>query len=62
MAKQRGFTNDDDASFIAFLVCTQYTDDPYINYAGYFDAYINVGTAVYNQDGGKDLHLYIAKA
>ncbi len=62
MAKQRGFTNDDDASFIAFLVCTQYTDDPYINYAGYFDAYINVGTAVYNQDGGKDLHLYIANA
>ena len=31
---QRGISREDDANFMAFLVCLE-SDDPYINYAGY---------------------------
>ena len=37
MAHQRGIGKEDEANFIAFLVCTL-SDDPYIRYAGYADA------------------------
>lgn len=61
MAIQRGYTNDGDADFIAFLVCTQYTDDYYINYSGYFNAYLSLSSQFYKSNG-KDLHLYLANA
>ena len=61
MAVQRGYTDDGDASFIAFLVCTKYSDDYYINYSGYFNAYVELSSVFYNENG-KNLHLYMANA
>ncbi len=61
MAMQRGYTDDGDAEFIAFLVCTQYSDDYYINYSGYFNAYLQFSSQYY-QSNGKNLHLYMANA
>lgn len=61
MAMQRGYTNDADASFIAFLVCTQYSDNYYIQYSGYFNAYVELSSAFYRENG-KNLHLYMANA
>lgn len=34
LSHQRGISREDDANFMAFLVCLE-SDDPYINYAGY---------------------------
>lgn len=61
IAIQRGYTDDGDADFIAFLVCTQYSDDYYINYSGYFNAYMQFSSQCYKSNG-KDLHLYMANA
>ena len=61
IAMQRGYTDDGDAEFIAFLVCTQYSDDYYINYSGYFNAYMTFSSQYYKSNG-KDLHLYMANA
>lgn len=36
MAHQRGITKEDEANFVAFLVCSL-SDDPYIRYCGYAD-------------------------
>ncbi len=44
MAKQRGYHNDAQANMIAYIVCTQYCDIPYIQYSAYFDAYLSVGS------------------
>ncbi len=41
MAHQRGVVLEDEANFIAFVVCTS-SDDPFMRYAGYLDAYQNV--------------------
>ncbi len=61
IAMQRGYNDDGDAEFIAFLVCTQYSDDEYINYSGYFNAYLQFSSQYY-QSNGKNLHLYMANA
>lgn len=61
IAMQRGYNDDGDADFIAFLVCTQYSDDEYINYSGYFNAYLQFSSQYY-QSNGKNLHLYMANA
>jgi hypothetical protein len=34
LSHQRGISREDDANFMAFLVCLE-SDDPYINYAAY---------------------------
>lgn len=36
LSHQRGISREDDANFMAFLVCLE-SDDPYINYAGYLN-------------------------
>ncbi len=36
MAHQRGITKEDEANFVAFLVCSL-SDDPYVRYCGYAD-------------------------
>ena len=66
-AKQRGITNDADASMIAFLVCSQYPDliqgdynIDFIKYSAYFDAYLEVGNLVYKLD--PNMHLFCAAA
>ncbi|MBQ8605245.1 MAG: DUF3810 family protein [Clostridia bacterium] len=61
MAKQRGYVDDDDAAFIAYIVCTKYSDDDYIEYAGYFNAYLELSSKFYNENG-KTLHLYMSNA
>lgn len=76
IAKQRGITNDADASFVAFLVLTQYADvldsngavdskgntfnTNFLKYSAYMDAYMEVGNIVYQL--GADMHLYCSSA
>ena len=70
IAKQRGITDDSDASFVAFLVCTDYADRlanmgstynlDYIKYAAYMDAYTEVGNVAYKLS--HDIHLYCSAA
>lgn len=59
MAMQRGYTEDSDASYIAYIVCTEYSDDVYIRYSGYFNAYLELSSKLYNESG-KNLHLHFA--
>lgn len=61
MAMQRGYTDDADASFIAFLVLTEYSDDYYLQYSGYFNAYLELSSKFYRVNG-KNLHLYMANS
>ncbi len=61
VAMQRGFTDPATAEFIAFLVCTEYSDDYYLNYSGYFNAYLEFSSQLYRSNG-KNLHLYLANA
>ena len=43
IAKQRGFQSDAQADMIAYLVCTRYSDNPYVQYSAYFNAYVSIG-------------------
>ncbi|MBQ9746327.1 MAG: DUF3810 domain-containing protein [Clostridia bacterium] len=45
MAHQRGVVSEDEANFIAFVVCTS-SDDPFLRYAGYLDVYQNVASSL----------------
>ncbi len=47
MAHQRGIAREDEANFIAFLVCTA-SDDPYIRYSGYLEVYEYVASSLYS--------------
>ncbi len=49
MAHQRGVAPEDEANFIAFLVCTA-SDDPYIRYCGYANLYEYIADALYSAD------------
>lgn len=49
MAHQRGISREEEANFIAFLVCTS-SDDPYIRYSGYLSVYEYVASALYKSD------------
>ena len=49
LAHQRGIAREDEANFIAFLVCTN-TDDPYIKYCGYMNLCEYVLNALYSAD------------
>ena len=53
LAHQRGIAREDEANFVAFLVCTE-SDDPYIRYSGYLNLYEYVANALYSAD--KDLY------
>ncbi len=46
LAHQRGFAREDEANFIAFLVCIQ-SNDAYIRYSGYLNLYESVANALY---------------
>lgn len=52
LAHQRGIAREDEANFIAFLVCTA-SDDSYIKYCGYMNLLEYVLNALYSAD--KDL-------
>lgn len=47
LAHQRGIAREDEANFVAFLVCTA-SDDPYIRYSGYLNLYEYVANSLYS--------------
>jgi hypothetical protein len=49
MSHQRGIAREDEANFMAFLV-TVASDDPYIRYSGYLNAYEYVANALWRAD------------
>ncbi len=46
MSHQRGIEREDEANFVAFLVCIN-SDDPYIRYSGYLNMFEYLGDALY---------------
>ncbi len=46
LAHQRGIAREDEANFMAFLVCSQ-ADDPYLRYSAYANLYEYVASALY---------------
>lgn len=49
LAHQRGIAREDEANFVAFLVCIN-SDDPYIRYSGYLNMYEYVSSSLYSAD------------
>ncbi len=49
LAHQRGIAREDEANFVAFLVCIG-ADDPYIRYSGYLNVYEYVANALWKAD------------
>lgn len=49
MAHQRGIGREDEANFVAFLVCMA-SDDPYIRYSGYYEMFKYLINALYSAD------------
>ncbi|MBQ9132076.1 MAG: DUF3810 domain-containing protein [Clostridia bacterium] len=56
LAHQRGISREDEANFVAFLVCME-SDDPYIRYSGYLSVFEYVSSALYTAD--KDTYRQI---
>ncbi|MBQ4064713.1 MAG: DUF3810 domain-containing protein [Clostridia bacterium] len=52
MAHQRGIAREDEANFVAFLVCLE-SDDPYIRYSGCMSLFEYVVTALYRADADR---------
>lgn len=48
-AHQRGIARENEANFMAFLVCVE-SDDPYLQYSGYLNLYEYVASALYSAD------------
>ena len=49
LAHQRGIAREDEANFVAFLVCSA-SSDPYIRYSGYLSLFEHVSSALYLAD------------
>ncbi len=49
LAHQRGIAREDEANFVAFLVCSA-SSDPYIRYSGYLNLFEHVASALYSAD------------
>lgn len=49
LAHQRGIARENEANFIAFLVCIR-SDDTYLRYSGYLNLYEYVASALYRAD------------
>ncbi len=49
LAHQRGIAREDEANFVAFLVCIG-SEDPYIRYSGYLNVYEYVANALWSAD------------
>ena len=50
LAHQRGIAREDEANFVAFLVCIE-SEDAYIRYSGYLNLYEYVMSALSSADG-----------
>lgn len=48
-AHQRGIAREDEANFVAYLICIR-SEDPYIRYSGYLSMYEYVANALYQAD------------
>ena len=57
LAHQRGIAPEDEANFVAFLVCLE-SDDPYIRYSGYTNMLEYVLSALYRADGKAYTEVY----
>ncbi|MBE6638002.1 MAG: DUF3810 domain-containing protein [Ruminococcaceae bacterium] len=57
MAHQRGIAREDEANFMAFLVCVS-SSDPYIRYAGYLNLYEYTAGALYDADKSEYSKVY----
>ena len=57
MAHQRGIAPEDEANFVAFLVCLE-SDDPYIRYSGYVNMLEYVINALYRADNKAYTEVY----
>lgn len=57
MAHQRGIAREDEANFVAFLVCLE-SEDNYIRYSAYLNMYEYVSNALYRAD--KELYSTVA--
>lgn len=49
LAHQRGIAREDEANFVAFLVCIE-SNDPYVRYSGYLNVYEYVANALWRAD------------
>ncbi len=49
LAHQRGILPENEANFVAFLVCAE-SEDPYIRYSGYLSMYEYLNSALYSAD------------
>ena len=58
LAHQRGIAREDEANFVAFIVCSM-SDDTYIRYSGYLNMLEYVSNAYYSADTSKDHADYI---
>lgn len=57
LAHQRGVAREDEANFIAFLVC-YCSDDAYLQYSGYLSLYEYVSNALYSADHDLCMEAY----
>lgn len=57
LAHQRGVAREDEANFVAFLVCME-SDDPYIRYSAYLNMYEYVAAALARTDPDRYRVLY----
>ena len=57
LAHQRGIAREDEANFIAFLVCMA-SDDPYIQYSGYLNMFEYVSAALNTADSSRYQALF----
>ena len=58
MAHQRGIARENEANFVAFLICLESTD-AYIRYSAYFNMYQYLGDALYSAD--KDMYYDVLR-
>ena len=56
-AHQRGIAREDEANFVAFLVCME-SDDHYIRYSAYLNVYEYVANALYSADKNSYSYVY----
>lgn len=59
LAHQRGIAREDEANFMAFLVCIN-SDDAYIRYSGYLNMYEYVANSLYSANA--DMYFEVLKA
>lgn len=57
LAHQRGIARENEANFIAFLVCIT-SDDDYLQYSGYLNLYEYVASALYHADKSLYAEVY----